>query len=277
MDINEPINNSKKLNIIAIAEETASGEAAVQHGFQIARAFKASLTIFTGFSLSIDGPDGAATLAYIENAAKNCPDIEVKVISGHVFPETLFTFADNSNTAMIVAGIGDKNSIFSPKKAIKFIKNSRFPVLAVTEKPLSADCYKDVLLPLDIERQNKEKALWAGYFSRFHGSTVHVLFPEYKDEGLAKLVKDNVDFVEKLYGNLEIGYTLESYRSSGYFDETALEYAKDKGIRLSVIMMTKYYTLADIITGPRERGIVGRSDIPLLCINQRDDLYVLCT
>ena len=221
-------------------------------------------------------PDKAfiAELQNIVLDAKNS-----QVIADYVFPETLFRYAEEHNTAMFVIGVDKtaKEGFFNVKKAIKLIRQSRFPVMTVTEKHTDTTCYKHILLPLDIERQNKEKALWAGYFSRFYGSGIHILYPKYKDEGLAKLVNDNVAFVEKLYENLEVTYEKHETQPQNYLDAYALEFAPQVQAGASVIMMTRYYTLGDVLTGPRERKIIGRSELPILCINQRDDLYVLCT
>ena len=60
-------------------------------------------------------------------------------------------------------------------------------------------------------------------------------------------------------------------------DAYGLEFAPQVSAGVEVIMMTRYYTLADVLTGPRERKIIGKTPMPILCINQRDDLYVLCT
>ena len=36
-------------------------------------------------------------------------------------------------------------------------------------------------------------------------------------------------------------------------------------------------TIIDFIFGPKESQIIGNTDhFPVLCINERDDLYVLC-
>ena len=43
-------------------------------------------------------------------------------------------------------------------------------------------------------------------------------------------------------------------------------------------MMTSYYSLIDYIFGPKENAIIANdAGLPVLCINERDDLYVLCT
>lgn len=284
MDINEPIKRDRNLNITVIADDSRVGRVAVDHGVMLAEVFQASLTVMANFGFgfglpeSRHIPDNSLLLKDIRAAISEVANYQV--ITDYIFPETLFKYAEDHNTAMFVIGVAHfmedrAECFFSVKKALKFIRQSRFPVMSVTAYLENVTDYKNILLTLDIERQNKEKALWAGYFSRFYGSVIHILYPEYKDEGLAKLVRDNVDFVEKLYENLEISYDKYPVSSQGYLDAYALTDTHESGAL--VIMMTRYYTLADILTGPRERKIIGKTGMPVLCINQRDDLYVLCT
>lgn len=280
MEVHEPIKRDRNLNITVIADDSAYGRTAAQHGVQLAEVFQASLTVVANFGFQLpDKPSepDKTFLTELQNIVLNAKNSQV--IADYVFPETLFRYAEEHNTAMFVIGVDKaaKEGFFNVKKAIKLIRQSRFPVMTVTEKHSDTTCYKHILLPLDIERQNKEKALWAGYFSRFYGSVIHILYPKYKDEGLIKLVYDNVAFVEKLYENLEITYEKHETQPQNYLDAYALEFAPQVEAGASVIMMTRYYTLGDVLTGPLERKIIGSTTLPILCINQRDDLYVLCT
>ena len=280
MDIHEPIKRDRNLNITVIADDSVFGRTAACHGVQLAEVFQASLTVMANFDFHLPDKSSEPSKEFITELQNTILDSKNgQVIVDYVFPETLFRYAEEHNTAMFVIGVDKtaKEGFFSVKKAIKLIRQSRFPVMTVTEKHTDTTCYKHILLPLDIERQNKEKALWAGYFSRFYGSGIHILYPKYKDEGLAKLVNDNVAFVEKLYENLEITYEKHETQPQNYLDAYALEFAPQVEAGASVIMMTRYYTLADVLTGPRERKIIGKTSLPILCINQRDDLYVLCT
>ena len=284
MEVHEPIKRDRNLNITVIADDSRRGYAAVSHGILLAEVFQASLTVMVNFGFGFGLPESRhipdddsflQEVRHIVSEIANC-----QIITDYVFPETLFRYAEEHNTAMFVIGASDESDgFFTVKKALKLIRQSRFPVMVVQFEvdEEDKDHYKNILLPLDIERQNKEKALWAGYFSRFYGSTIHILYPKYKDEGLAKLVNDNVAFVEKLYKNLEVTYEKHETQPQNYLDAYALEFAPQVQAGTSVIMMTRYYTLGDVLMGPRERKIIGKMNLPILCINQRDDLYVLCT
>ena len=200
MDIHEPIKRDRNLNITVIADDSSIGFAAVSHGIMLAKVFQASLTVMANFGFAFGTPEFHPIPdhdLYLQNIRDAVSEVNnCQVITDYVFPETLFRYADEHNTAMFVIGVGDgSDGFFTVKKALKLIRQSRFPVMVVkcgVDEEDAKDWYKDILLPLDIERQNKEKALWAGYFSRFYGSTIHILYPKYKDEGLAKLVYDNV-------------------------------------------------------------------------------------
>ncbi|MCR4965260.1 MAG: hypothetical protein K6A41_06350 [Bacteroidales bacterium] len=280
--IKEPVDRKKKLNILAIADDSAYGRAAVCHGAMLAAVFSGSLTIVSKFGFTYEdkspGTESESWILYAQKVVDH--DIETIVLPHYFFPETLYQYADETNTIMYVIGVDKSKSegFFSLNKALRFIKGSRLPVMTVGKELPDKEIYKHVLLPLDIERQAKEKALWAGYFSRFYESTIHILHNDYKDKGLRRQVNDNIAFVEKLYQNLEVKCELNSVSVNQDIDRYSIEYAPTVGASLTVIMMTRYVTLGDLLTGKREKKIIGNpQSLPVLCINQRDDLYVLCT
>lgn len=282
MKIQEPIDRDKKLNIIAIADDSEYGNAAVRYGMKLAEIFRASLSIITKFGFTLEEPKDLSLSHNRIHSIEQLLDseIETSILTDYFFPEMLYNYAEKRNTMMFVIGVerNGENALFSTKKAIRFIKPSRLPVMTVGTRIPEKDLFKYVILPLDIERQAKEKALWAGYFSRFHQSTIHLLYPKYKDKGLLKQLSDNIDFVKKLYQNLEVTYNEQDVQIKGNIDYFSIEFAPELNATLTVMMMTKYVTLGDLLSGSREKKMIGNTQgLPVLCINQRDDLYVLCT
>ena len=282
MEINEPIDQQKKLNIIAIADDSEYGTSAVCYGGMLAAIFRASLTVITKFDFTLEERKGKFNAERVLQNVQQllAHDIETFLLTDFFFPERLYSYAEDTNTIVFVIGVDDtgETGFFNKKKAMRFIKPSRLPVMTVGKKLPEKDVFQHVLLPMDIERQAKEKALWAGYFSRFYQSTIHILSPKYKDSGLQKQVHDNIAFVEKLYKNLEVQYALHEVEPTSDIDLFSVEFAPELNATLTVIMMTKYLTPATLFTGKREKKIIGNpQQFPVLCINQRDDLYVLCT
>ena len=273
----------KKLNIIAIADNSEYGTSAIRHGGILAAIFKSTLTIITNFSFSKNKNQSENTpkeqLELTNQLIQN--DIEVFLLSNPFSTDNIYSYADETNTIMFVIGVQrkGKDSLFNLRKARRFIKPSRLPVMTVGLKLPDNNIFRQVMLPLDIDRQHKEKALWAGYFSRFYHAKVHILCGSYKDQLLKQKVKDNIDFTKKLYQNLEIDYELHDFdHNIDDIDRFSIFYAPEIKASLTVIMMTSFYTFIDYIFGPKENAIIANEDgLPVLCINERDDLYVLCT
>ena len=274
----------KKLNIIAIADNSEYGTSAIRHGGILAAIFKSSLTIINNFSFSKEQQNNNTDICNEQMKISNQlieSGIEVFVLSDPFSPKNIYSYADETNTIMFVIGVKRKgnDSLFNLRKARRFIKPSRLPVMTVGLKLPDNNIFRDVMLPLDIDRQHKEKALWAGYFSRFYHAKVHILCGSYKDQLLKQKVKDNIDFTKKLYQNLEIDYELHDFdHNIDDIDRFSIFYAPEIKASLTVIMMTSFYTFIDYIFGPKENAIIANdSGLPVLCINERDDLYVLCT
>ena len=273
----------KKLNIIAIADNSEYGTSAIRHGGILAAIFKSTLTIITNFSFSNNKNQSENTpkeqLELTNQLIQN--DIEVFLLSNPFSTDNIYSYADETNTIMFVIGVQrkGKDSLFNLRKARRFIKPSRLPVMTVGLKLSDNNIFRQVMLPLDIDRQHKEKALWAGYFSRFYHAKVHILCGSYKDQLLKQKVKDNIDFTKKLYQNLEIDYELHDFdHNIDDIDRFSIFYAPEIKASLTVIMMTSFYTFIDYIFGPKENAIIANEEgLPVLCINERDDLYVLCT
>ncbi|MEG2071386.1 MAG: universal stress protein, partial [Bacteroidales bacterium] len=126
----------KKLNIIAITDFSEYGETAVRHGAILATIFKASLTIITDFSFSSADKKNEKSFHSVDSIHfLNDLDVfhdhhlELFVLSDHFYPKKLFDYAEESNTTMLVIGVekNGKNTFFSRKKAVQFIKPSRIP------------------------------------------------------------------------------------------------------------------------------------------------------
>lgn len=239
----------KKTQIIVITDDTEFGACAEAYGAKIAEIFKASLLI------------------------KPYHQIGNK--------EYFLHQAESADTSMLVIGVDRKqrHATFTLKKALKFMRDSRIPVLVVGKELPKENQFQNVLLPIGIEKNTKEKALWAGYFSRYYGATIHILHTEYKDEFLQKEITDNLNFIRKLYQNLEITYQEHPLEAnSTQPDMDSIFFAPRVDATLTVIMLTQYYSLIDWLFSPKEKDVLEKAgNFPVLCLNARDDLYVLCT
>ena len=274
------MDEKKKTNIIALTDFTEYGNSAVRHAATLALVFKSTLTVVSRFAFRnpVPHPQGNDRFRQIVDEFSEKVDI---TLSDKAFtPHLLHHFAEQTNTILFVIGVSRKNgeTFFNRRRALKFIAPSRLPVMTVgADGPIDPQ-WLNVMVTLDIYRQEKEKALWSGYFNRYGGATVHVLHTTYKDEFLREKLRGNLEFTDKLYDNLSIQAEKHEIPKAGDLDDYALRHAADYHGCLLVVMTTTYKSFVDILFGTLEKHLIANKfGIPVLCLNERDDLYVLCT
>ena len=177
-------------------------------------------------------------------------------------PATMLrTFRDCKIAYMAVTGDAEKTSTEN-------ISTSHFPI--------------STFITLDHRRESKEKLIWASYMVRFFGSRLTVATPAYSDEGFREKLGNNLLFMQKMYRTLDVGYTTESipmanFKHPDMVVATETELLKP-GDSLLIAMTTdrRDRDLGDLVAGPAELRLMKRCRVPILFLNQRDDLYVLC-
>ena len=268
----------KKLRIFSFTDYSPYGDAAVAHAFALCMIFRAELCIMP---LQKEQKSYSDTFKHVLELADqrniivthypDCPGLRKKI----------YQFVDEYNGMMMVIAVSKdkKDTFFTCRKALPFIKKSRVPVLAVGKTLPLPNAYQHVILPLDSSIYSKEKSLWASYFSRFYNAYVHVLYKNYKDQFLRYKLQENVGFTEKLYTNLEVLFLKHKVEDMNEdIDSYARTFAKSVNASLVLSMTTKYPSLFELILGTKEKKTITYVDeIPYLYINQRYDLYVLCT
>ncbi len=149
----------------------------------------------------------------------------------------------------------------------------------VAQEPLPHDSrMTDVALSMDFRKESKDKLIWSSYFARFGKANVHVLYYDYKDEFLHKKWYDNMTFMHKFYNSLNLTFQPHIMgKQSTFTDVNALRYAIEHHYNLLLTLTTKERDGIEMFIGVQEdRLIVNKEKLPILFLNPREDLYVLC-
>ena len=271
----------KNTNVIALTDHTPAGHSAVRHAASLARFFESTLTIIPNFSFKGEVQARAATPEFTALLEQVAGQVTVHVDDTPYQPQSLHAMAESANNIMYVIGVtrSRKESYFNPKGALRFIAPSRLPVLTVGVEGPHDEQWQHVLLTVDVDLPTKEKALWAGYFNRYGHSTIHILHNEYQDNISKGKMEDHLEFIEKLYTNLEIEPVTHVIRPKAYdLDHYAVEHASEYEAAALVVMTTTRKTFIDRLFGVREQSLpANAAGLPVLFLNERDDLFVLCT
>ncbi len=165
-----------------------------------------------------------------------------------------------------------------PKELLKNFATCKVAYLTVQEPMPKPQGLKNIAFTVNIKRQSKEKYIWSSYFARFNHSHIHALHYRYKDEILHRKWSDNMRFLQKLYDALNITYqSHEIPDRSPLEDVNALRYCAKEKYDLLISLTTDERDALELFIGTSERHIiVNPYHLPVLFLNPREDLYVIC-
>ena len=186
------------------------------------------------------------------------------------------------NVVTIVSAVDKNASRKSPiakRNVLKNFSDCKTAFLLVQKKLEDINKINNVGFSVDFKKESKDKLLWASYFARFNNSLLHAISPKYDDDFLRNKWNDNIRFMDKMFGGLNIvskKHTIAKQQSQ-YLDIDVLKYANEENIGLLIATTTKERDVIEYFIGVQEdRTIVNEFDIPILYLNPREDLYVLC-
>jgi hypothetical protein len=166
----------------------------------------------------------------------------------------------------------------NPKILLNNLYTSRIAYFVLPNQEISSISFEKVILTIDNMRESKEKSLWASYFGRFAKSNLIVFYHTYKDQFYRHQLHFNIRFVVKMFDNFQLSYRLHlSQNSKTFVDYQAIDYAKQENINLIICQTTKNKDWTNKIFGLKElKTITNHQDIPVLFVNPREDLFILC-
>ena len=268
----------KTLVILALTDGSHYGNIAVSHAVAASMIFHAELCLLP--LLPETGLPDENLQHSLHVAERHGVPVTWLPFEPHL-KQKLPSVAESVNAMILVAGCSQKKgeTFFTTGRLLRWTRRSRIPLLVTGGERPRPDAYRSVMLPLDTSVYSKEKALWAGYFHRFYHADIHIIYKKYRDSYLEQKVEANLSFTKKIYGNLEI--PSREHVTDDCWEEIefhALRFAPEIRGNLLVCMTTKYPTPADWLFGRKEKRLLHKAEgLPILLINQRDDLYVLCT
>lgn len=186
-----------------------------------------------------------------------------------VLPERL---SDDFEAIFMVA----PSSQFS--KYTKAVSESPIPFLFVDETRETVPDYKNLVLPIDLRKENSDSALWSSYFGRFNGAEIVVVAANDKDKNNQTQVAKNVVLSKKLFNKFNIPHKIfKGQKSSLQNAYEALELAHSANADFLTILSSSTITPLDLLVGLPERKIIKKAGtLPVMVINPRKDNYILC-
>ena len=278
-----------KQQVLVPYDFSEAAENALIYGIELARLFTCEVSIIHAISkkhADRNFPDAETTVkASLITLANNIISKHHLMVNVYVFQgevrDLIDKFYEKINAIAVIAGLNSvkkKTHYFTAGKLVTDYRNLRVPLVVVHDIMPRKTMYSNIVLPLDFNRESKEKSAWAGHISTLNRSKVRILIRKYKDAYFAASLRNNIVLVKKLYENLGVDYEIiKEPDITVDIDKYAVEYAWLNNADLLVIMATKDVAVDDLLLGLKEKKIVdNKYKLPVMLINPRDDLYLPC-
>jgi len=151
--------------------------------------------------------------------------------------------------------------------ALKVVTSSQVPFIIIQDDKISENGYDDIVVPLDLHKETKQKLTIVANMAKYFNSRVHVVIPDESDEFLMHTVKANIIFANKFFAERGIEVTAE-IASSRDFDEEVIKFAEKVNADLIAIMNLQKNQLFGSFTGKHEQVMITNpAKIPVLIVN----------
>jgi len=193
---------------------------------------------------------------------------------GNIFDD-IGDFASEVHAELIFMGTHGQHGWqhITGSHALKVITHSTVPFIVVQEKGIKESGYDDIVVPLDLNKETKQKLAYVANIATYFKSRVHVITPDESDEFLRHQVKANIQFAVKFFQERGIEVTTKVAPNSG-FDKEVVKHAVNLDADLIAIMNLNRNNMLGVITASHEQYILTNdAQIPALIVNPVEGKY----
>jgi len=182
---------------------------------------------------------------------------------------TLSSVCEEVEASFLFIQMTDVRSI---RKLLNDCRDLRIPYLFYKDSFGSLDL-KKVILPIGFLEEELEKAQFAAAFGRFCNSEIKMLLAnDYGSKAATNAAK-----MKDLFDKFDFKYKLEkAIKDSFKVEAESIQVAEKEQAGMIIVSASRDYGLDDILFGPKEYHVVKKSNVPVLLVNPRGDLYALC-
>jgi nucleotide-binding universal stress UspA family protein len=212
-----------------------------------------------------------------EYSEKYGVQVETLVAKGSVY-DKICEVADMMSVDLIVMGTnGAPKGIakkFIGSNAEKVVRSAKCPVVTIKGKNHKDGC-DNIILPLDLEKETKEKVSYALEYARYWNATVRIVSVVLKDNTEIKNhLQNNLKLVETFITKAGVECTTELLVAEKKISlsEAVLEYEKRFESDLIMIMTKKEGSFSDSLS-VTARNLIYNSEIPVMSIHPKARIH----
>ena len=253
---------------------TAVAENALNHAIATAKTLDAQIYVVHVVQKEKNIKEAEVKLAEVLGALDTTVKLIPKVRVGNIFDD-IGDFAAEHHAEIIFMGTHGASGWqhVTGSNALKVVTHSDVPFIIVQEKKIKPNGYDDIVVPLDLNKETKQKLAIVANLAAYFKSRVHVITPNETDEFLRKKVQANILFANRFFSERGMEVTTTLAQKSN-FEKEVLKHAVTIDADLIAIMnLNRNNLLGAIGTNSEQYIISNEAQIPTLVINPIDSPY----
>jgi nucleotide-binding universal stress UspA family protein len=280
------MSTSSKNTVLVPVDFSEQSLIALDQSYNIAREYNAEITLLhvieeSGMLMKFFSNDQYEELktnvqkeldSVAESVQKKSNLVVKTVIARGRIYEKIAEVAELLNANMIIMGTSDssRGKRFIGSNALRVVRESKVPVITIKGKKHREGC-KNIVLPLDLSKETREKVNKAVELSRlFGGATVRVVSVLFtSDEFLVNRLTRQMGQVKAFLEKEKVTCTAEiikGIKGKETLAENILDYADKVDGDLILIMTQQEVDFVDYFIGSAAQEIIAHSLIPVMSI-----------
>lgn len=263
-----------KKNFIVPHDFTDVADCALNHAIVTAKVVDANIYLLHVVSKEKNIKSAEEKLkSIIEKNKEHNIAIHAKVRIGNIF-EDIGEFAAENHAELIFMGTHGASGwqMISGSYALKVVTNSTVPFVIVQKRNINVDGYNDIVVPLDLHKETKQKLAIVASMAKYFQSRVHVITPNESDEFLKNKINANLLFAQRFFEERGIEMSARLAPPAG-FDKEIVRWAVEKDADLIAIMNINKSNLLGFTSNYEQYIITNDAEIPTLIVNPIDTPY----
>ena len=207
-----------------------------------------------------------------KNYCEGVSNVKCLVSSGKIYEE-ITDIAESLGASLIIMGTDgtpkDIKKKFIGSNANKVVRSAPCPVITIKGKSIKNTCDM-IALPLDLNKETREKVTNAIQFARLFNSEVSAFSVSFSDDddSVKNKLKSTLSQVRKFITSkgVKCSTDLLEISSSAIFSSSIVKYTEDINADLIMIMTKGEENLDLNFLGSNARKLINKSDIPVMSI-----------
>lgn len=265
--------------ILVPTDFTKVGDTAMNHAVTVAQATGAEIHVLHVIGDKKLISEARMKLETLASRVKEEYGMQIHTIVriGSIF-EDIDDVSTEIDANMIIMGTHGMRGMqfITGSRALRIVTDSSIPFIIVQERAIRETGYDDIVVPLDLHKETKQKLNLVADMAKYFDGRVHLISPGETDEYLKNQLDRNINYAKEFLTERGIPFDVHitEEKTSGFVNAVT-KYASKIDADLITIMNFYENSLIGIIGGGYEQKMItNEAQIPVLCLNPKDT-YVM--